>query len=709
MTISSTLTAKQYLSTGVNTQFAYPNKIFAATDLALTITDLSGNVYPFTNFANSALGLTYSVQGVDVDTGCTVVLSGTFTLNWTLDIRTQTALTQSTSVKNQGQFLPELHEEAFDRLTREIQDLLRLTYTFGIHGPDTETVPWTALPTAASRKGMALMFDAISGLPALGVPNTQTITTGLLAPFLNLQQTAAETAAFLAFGGSVVNFGYPIGHVYRYGVNTTPGTTDMTAFINNAANVCRQGGYVLLVPTYEVLLVSSSLNFTNLNVRGLGSPFGGAGCIQGNGTQFDIITITQAGGFAQYIIQDLSVDGGNSGLIAGRTGDIISLKKTSPAHPYLVTIMNCNLTNSQGRIIYIERGGYTSFFHVHALGAGSHALECFGTSVDQCTSIRDYGSSQFGSCPNGYNIKLTECAQMAFRDTICENGCGVQLNGLTFRAITFDGVYIEFQPTPSFTSKIDNGAGGAGTTLTVTAPTSLAGLGIGSVISGAGVTANTVITGFGTATGGIGTYTVNNSQNIASEAMTANAMPFVDGGSAGIGLSFKSLFLANGQMPFTPTSPAWNNWTGVYCQGNSNLLQGPMSLTGRLFTHAAAQQILTVSGDITAAQLTLAAGNYLIIGNAQTLTNSGAGSVTYLGANVTTNSAGSSLANSASPIVEGSDMQCFTPTLAGSMRVNFQTFLQVFATTTYYLRAGVNLTGSINQAISGQLRAWLLE
>lgn len=49
-------------------------------------------------------------------------------------------------------------------------------------------------------------------------------------PLLTYPQTAAELAA----GVTPTNYAYAPGHVYRYGTNTTPGTTDMTAAINHA-------------------------------------------------------------------------------------------------------------------------------------------------------------------------------------------------------------------------------------------------------------------------------------------------------------------------------------------------------------------------------------------------------------------------------------------------------------------------------------------
>ncbi len=72
--------------------------------------------------------------------------------------------------------------------------------------------------------------------------------------------------------------------------------------------------------------------------------------------------------------------------------------------------------------------------------------------------------------------------------------------------------------TAAFTGSI------SGTTLTVTAVTSGV-IAVGQVLSGSGVTADTVITAYGTGTGGAGTYTVNNSQTLASDALTSSGEP----------------------------------------------------------------------------------------------------------------------------------------------------------------------------------------
>jgi len=94
------------------------------------------------------------------------------------------------------------------------------------------------------------------------------------------------------------------------------------------------------------------------------------------------------------------------------------------------------------------------------LNAGLHALECFGLRDDECTTIRDYGSSQFSGTPNGFGIKLTECACCAFRDSILEETHGIQLNGIDNRALTFDGVYQENTYGNQFIT--DGGSAGIG-------------------------------------------------------------------------------------------------------------------------------------------------------------------------------------------------------------------------------------------------------
>lgn len=81
---------------------------------------------------------------------------------------------------------------------------------------------------------------------------------------------------------------------------------------------------------------------------------------------------------------------------------------------------------------------------------------------------------------------------------------------------TLEGCYTEGSNPGSFTGAI------SGTTLTVSA--TIAGrVWVGRAITGTGVTPGTVITGFGTGTGGTGTYTVNKSQTVGSTTISMTA------------------------------------------------------------------------------------------------------------------------------------------------------------------------------------------
>ena len=88
---------------------------------------------------------------------------------------------------------------------------------------------------------------------------------------------------------------------------------------------------------------------------------------------------------------------------------------------------------------------------------------------------------------------------------------GAQVNTGNFLAAGVLGAYT----AASYTGGISNGSGVAGTVLNVTAVASGT-IFIGQRVTGTGVTSNTLITGFGTGSGGVGTYTVSISQLVGA-------------------------------------------------------------------------------------------------------------------------------------------------------------------------------------------------
>lgn len=96
-------------------------------------------------------------------------------------------------------------------------------------------------------------------------------------------------------------------------------------------------------------------------------------------------------------------------------------------------------------------------------------------------------------------------------------------------------------PPKAFTGSIAAGTPGV---LTVSA-ISAGFLGTGDLLAGAGITAGTqIVAQLSGVTGGIGTYSVNNSQTIASEAMTVAAGVVPSGGSCGVA-AFGRLWILN--------------------------------------------------------------------------------------------------------------------------------------------------------------------
>jgi len=105
---------------------------------------------------------------------------------------------------------------------------------------------------------------------------------------------------------------------------------------------------------------------------------------------------------------------------------------------------------------------------------------------------------------------------------IVYKGRGQTQFSLTGGSITHIGV--TGQDTASFTGYIDNGAGSAGNTLTVTAVSSGT-ISVGQLVVATGIQPATFITALGTGTGGVGTYTVSTTFATAGQTVGSSGTP----------------------------------------------------------------------------------------------------------------------------------------------------------------------------------------
>ena len=168
---------------------------------------------------------------------------------------------------------------------------------------------------------------------------------------------------------------------------------------------------------------------------------------------------------------------------------------------------------------------------------------------------------------------------------------GISDNGLNVYIVDGSYRYTWRISTPSsalFTGSI------SGTTLTVTAVTSGT-IGINQSLFGLGVTNATVITALGTGTGGVGTYTVNQSQTVASGLMNTAAVASVltasmSGTTMTVTASSGTLFPGQTIQGSTVSAN-----TIITAQGNASVLSQTIAAGG---TGYAVNDTVTVLGGV---------------------------------------------------------------------------------------------------------------
>lgn len=109
------------VGSGSTATYPYGFKIFAATDLRVTVRDPDTDAETTLTYPTH-----YSVTGVGVAAGGNIVLAGTgnawqdasgyLDTDWVLTVRRVRPLTQATDIRNQGSFRASVHEDAFDHL-----------------------------------------------------------------------------------------------------------------------------------------------------------------------------------------------------------------------------------------------------------------------------------------------------------------------------------------------------------------------------------------------------------------------------------------------------------------------------------------------------------------------------------------------------------------------------------------------------------------
>ncbi len=119
MTISSEIDRNSYTGNGAVDTYDYTFRIITQNDLLVVVKQTSSGTE-----TTLTISTDYTVTGVGNDGGGTVVLvnasqawldgDGDLATGYTITIRRKVTVTQETDIRNQGDFFPETHEDAFD-------------------------------------------------------------------------------------------------------------------------------------------------------------------------------------------------------------------------------------------------------------------------------------------------------------------------------------------------------------------------------------------------------------------------------------------------------------------------------------------------------------------------------------------------------------------------------------------------------------------
>lgn len=189
MTVNTVNSTAEFVTNGVSTVFPFFFKFLEDSDLVVTYVDPLGAV------TTLSLGTHYSVNGAGNDKGGSIVTTSALAGPGQLVVSREMEAFQQTSLRNQGKFLAETHEDVFDKLTMLIQQGLStfkraLVRPFGRDYYDAENRRITNVSDpvgqqdAATKNWVGALIDSVSG--PINTTNGIAYDAGTLYEYLKL-------------------------------------------------------------------------------------------------------------------------------------------------------------------------------------------------------------------------------------------------------------------------------------------------------------------------------------------------------------------------------------------------------------------------------------------------------------------------------------------------------------------------------------------
>ena len=206
MTVPTALSRADFPCNGATTVFPFTFPVAQIADITAFVTDSLGNETPLLNGSNCTIVLNGTSGG-------TLTTSSTYATGYTVTVKRLLAITQPTSIRNQGAFFPEIHEAVFDRLTeidQQQQEQLDRAVILPDGVPDQGIFP---VPVSGSVLGwVSGAWAWVSGASVTLATNLLTAAAGMgtslvnyLAPYAGsvgrlLNAKLAETVSAADFG-----------------------------------------------------------------------------------------------------------------------------------------------------------------------------------------------------------------------------------------------------------------------------------------------------------------------------------------------------------------------------------------------------------------------------------------------------------------------------------------------------------------------------
>jgi hypothetical protein len=273
MTVAVNDTIERYVIAGAG-PYAYTWRIFNDTDLQVyALSTASPPVPTLLTYLTH-----YTVAGANEAAGGSITLTAAAIAaytGFTLDIRANTPRSQPTSIRNQARFLPEIHEDAFDYLDRQIQDMGRLVdASIRIAGQRSCAADDSAAARPTHREIPGLRCVRPADRKSSGTGNDSALRADLAKTTVAADGVRLIGYRRNAAGSIAESLGRVLDrtlHLEDFGTNTTPSTTDMAvawqAAIDNADSTDPVVHFTHENATSKPLLIRST-SVENLVFRG---------------------------------------------------------------------------------------------------------------------------------------------------------------------------------------------------------------------------------------------------------------------------------------------------------------------------------------------------------------------------------------------------------------------------------------------------------